>query len=297
MTNNISYRIRVPLNERCLKTWLWEGETDSSFALRIEAYRGLLALFGNNPHSKASQRLEEELSYVIRHGLSDYVLLMKTISDVARDGGIARGSGYPAYCCLMLHYCLGISEINPLDFGLEKECVYREEMTTHYLGGLSLELGGCERLLACLEDRFGKGLFARIPDEDKSLPIGTSLFYVRESELVSHKMDGTDYSAASRDRQFTGQFKGKCCWESYIRRLKKDGHLSDREISKFYYAVSKIWIKKFPEIKTMLFEKGCEGGTSEEELSRLWDSIMKHKAVLPWKAWFIPEYLEQWMTK
>ena len=91
MTNNISYRIRVPLNERRLKTWLWEGETDSSFALRIEAYRGLLALFGNNPHKKVSHRLEEELSYVIRHGLSDYVLLMKTISDVARDGGIARG--------------------------------------------------------------------------------------------------------------------------------------------------------------------------------------------------------------
>jgi len=64
------------------------------------------------------KRLEYELEVIKRRGLSGYFLIVKDLVDFARSRGIPVGPGRGSAVGSLVLYVLGITDINPLDYGL-----------------------------------------------------------------------------------------------------------------------------------------------------------------------------------
>ena len=78
---------------------------------------GLKRRFGDDIPEEYRRRLERELSVIEAKGYSSYVLIVQDFVNYARSEGIpcgARGSG----CATLMGYCLGISDVDPIKYGL-----------------------------------------------------------------------------------------------------------------------------------------------------------------------------------
>lgn len=79
---------------------------------------GLLKRYGDKPHMAYIERMMYELSIIEKMGFADYFLIVWDYVSYARKEGIAvgigRGSGAGSICA----YCLGITGIDPMRYGL-----------------------------------------------------------------------------------------------------------------------------------------------------------------------------------
>ncbi len=85
--------------------------------LRELCYRGLQRRFGESVTEEQRSRLERELEVIELKKYSSYVLIVHDFVQYAKDNGIpcgARGSG----CATLMGYCLGISDVDPMRYGL-----------------------------------------------------------------------------------------------------------------------------------------------------------------------------------
>lgn len=95
-----------------------EGVADNKSYLRELCYQGLYKRYGNNPSPEVSDRMEYELSVIIKMGYTDYFLIVWDFVRYARENkipvGVGRGSGAGSLCA----YCMGITSIDPIKYGL-----------------------------------------------------------------------------------------------------------------------------------------------------------------------------------
>jgi DNA-directed DNA polymerase III PolC len=99
-----------------------EGETGSGYLLRLGRAGIERRYNGSGPGTRAlrrraSRRLERELGLIERLGFTDYFLLVADIVEFARGRGIptvGRGSGAGS----IVAYCLGITNVDPIRYGL-----------------------------------------------------------------------------------------------------------------------------------------------------------------------------------
>ena len=92
------------------------GESPEEY-LRELSYRGLQRRFGDSVTEEHRSRLERELEVIELKQYSSYVLIVHDFVQYAKDSGIpcgARGSG----CATLMGYCLGISDVDPMRYGL-----------------------------------------------------------------------------------------------------------------------------------------------------------------------------------
>ena len=79
---------------------------------------GMRRLYGDAPDSTVTERLEYELDVIRRMGYADYYLIVADYVNYARSHDIpvgpGRGSGAGSLCA----YCMGITLIDPLKYGL-----------------------------------------------------------------------------------------------------------------------------------------------------------------------------------
>ena len=91
---------------------------DSNAYLEQLCRDGLRRLYGDNPDDEVTQRLEYELSVIRRMGYADYYLIVADYVNYARTHDIpvgpGRGSGAGSLCA----YCMGITLVDPLKYGL-----------------------------------------------------------------------------------------------------------------------------------------------------------------------------------
>ncbi|KKL26915.1 hypothetical protein LCGC14_2390480, partial [marine sediment metagenome] len=93
------------------------GGEDQDEYLRRMANAGLAERCGGDPPAEYAQRLERELKVIADKGYSSYFLIVQDFVRYARDNNIpanARGSG----CATLLGYSLGISDVDPVRYGL-----------------------------------------------------------------------------------------------------------------------------------------------------------------------------------
>lgn len=84
-----------------------------SDALEAQAWSGLQARYGSNPENEISQRLQNELESIIRHGFAPLFLVVADIVRHARAEQIpvsTRGSVANS----LVAYCLGITTVDPI---------------------------------------------------------------------------------------------------------------------------------------------------------------------------------------
>ncbi|MDY7010492.1 MAG: DNA polymerase III subunit alpha [Planctomycetota bacterium] len=85
--------------------------------LRRQCEKGLKERFGKNITDEHRQRMDHELKTIEGKGYCSYVLIVHDMVQFAKSNGIpcgARGSG----CATLMGYCLGISNVDPMRYGL-----------------------------------------------------------------------------------------------------------------------------------------------------------------------------------
>ena len=93
-----------------------DGLSDEAY-LRQLAYRGAQRRFGAVPEP-IRQRLDYELGIIERTGFAGYFLIVQDFVNFARGQGIPVGPGRGSAASSLVAYCLGITNINPLDHGM-----------------------------------------------------------------------------------------------------------------------------------------------------------------------------------
>ncbi|MBC8204501.1 MAG: DNA polymerase III subunit alpha, partial [FCB group bacterium] len=91
---------------------------DVSEYLELCAKEGAVNRFGEKPDERTARRLEEELSIIKQMGFPGYFLIVKDFTDFARSQKIAVGPGRGSAAGSLVSYCLGITNIDPMEYGL-----------------------------------------------------------------------------------------------------------------------------------------------------------------------------------
>jgi DNA polymerase-3 subunit alpha len=91
---------------------------DSAATLRRKAYLALPERISFKPTSEIMERLEYELKIITDMGFADYFLIVQDIVNWAKENNIPVGPGRGSAAGSLVAYLLGITELNPLDYGL-----------------------------------------------------------------------------------------------------------------------------------------------------------------------------------
>ena len=94
-----------------------EGETEDSW-LRKEAIRGLAEKMGGEVATKHMERLQYELSVMIKMGFPGYFLVVADLVGHAKKEGIRVGPGRGSAAGSLVSYALGITALDPIEHGL-----------------------------------------------------------------------------------------------------------------------------------------------------------------------------------
>jgi DNA polymerase-3 subunit alpha len=82
------------------------------------AFEGLRARYGSAPSDAVVERLRYELGVVSKMGFSGYFLVVWDFISYARGRGIAVGPGRGSSAGSLVAYCLGITNVDPIRYGL-----------------------------------------------------------------------------------------------------------------------------------------------------------------------------------
>ena len=82
------------------------------------AHEGLRRRYGSTPGDAAEARLAQELAVIEKMGFAGYFLVVWDFIRYAREQGIAVGPGRGSSAGSLTAYCLGITNIDPMRYGL-----------------------------------------------------------------------------------------------------------------------------------------------------------------------------------
>jgi DNA polymerase-3 subunit alpha len=94
-----------------------DGFTLDSYLEHL-AFEGLAARYGSSPGDAVVERLRYELGVVSKMGFSGYFLVVWDFIAYARRQGIAVGPGRGSSAGSLVAYCLGITNVDPIRYGL-----------------------------------------------------------------------------------------------------------------------------------------------------------------------------------
>jgi DNA polymerase-3 subunit alpha len=94
-----------------------DGYTLDSYLEHL-AFEGLRRRYGGSPADAVVERLRYELSIVTKMGFSGYFLVVWDFIAFARRQGIAVGPGRGSSAGSLVAYCLGITNVDPVGYGL-----------------------------------------------------------------------------------------------------------------------------------------------------------------------------------
>ncbi len=109
------------------------------------------------------KRIQFEVCEIIKQGLTDYFLMMKEIVDRIGTRGIAMSPGRGAAPSSVVCYCLGITDVDPVQFGLlSGRFIWQGRPTLPWID-LDVQDGRWDEVLSILTDMFGQDGVALVP--------------------------------------------------------------------------------------------------------------------------------------
>ena len=93
------------------------GETEVTYLRRL-VERGTLERYGTDPGAEVADRVEHELKIIEEMGFPAYFLIVWDLIRHARENGIRVGPGRGSAAGSIVSYCLRITDINPIRYGL-----------------------------------------------------------------------------------------------------------------------------------------------------------------------------------
>ena len=94
-----------------------EGMTSIEF-LNIESQHGLFNRFGETPPIEYRKRLSYEIKVIKRMGFADYLLIVAQFMNGAKERGVLHGPGRGSAAGSLIAWALGITEVDPIKYGL-----------------------------------------------------------------------------------------------------------------------------------------------------------------------------------
>ena len=86
--------------------------------LNIEAQHGLYKRFGELPPEDYRKRLAYELKVIKRMSFADYLLIVAQFMNGAKERGVLHGPGRGSAAGSLIAWALGITEVDPIKYGL-----------------------------------------------------------------------------------------------------------------------------------------------------------------------------------
>ncbi|MCX7718484.1 MAG: DNA polymerase III subunit alpha [Candidatus Sumerlaeaceae bacterium] len=110
--------VTIPFRQKLLPQFQTpDGSTEAEYLRRI-ALEGLVNRYGDPPPESHRARAEMELDCIVRMGFASYFLVVWDFIRYARVNGIPVGPGRGSAAGSIVAYCLGITDIDPVEHGL-----------------------------------------------------------------------------------------------------------------------------------------------------------------------------------
>ena len=166
-----------------------DGSAESDYLRRL-AHAGLRLRYGDPAPAEAVERLELELTTIEKMGFAAYFLIVWDFVKFAKDSGIAVGPGRGSAAGSLVSYCLNITEVDPLAYGLLFERFLNPERVSMPDIDIDFSVKGRARVMRYVEDKYGKESVAQIVTFGKMLP--------RNATRDAARVLGLDYGAGDR---------------------------------------------------------------------------------------------------
>ena len=139
---------------------LFESQEDY---LRFLAIEGAYAKYGNHLSGDVTQRIEEELAVITSIKATNWYLFHRHIVKLAKEKlNVLFGSGRGSAAGSIVNYCLGLTAIDPMKYGLLWERFITSNRITLPDIDFDLENGGRPKLINWLKEEYGEDHVARI---------------------------------------------------------------------------------------------------------------------------------------
>ena len=138
-----------------------DGRAESEY-LRDLVHAGLRERYGDPAPAEALQRADMELGVIERMGFSAYFLIVWDFVRFAKDSGIAVGPGRGSAAGSIVAYCLQITDVDPLPYGLLFERFLNPERVSMPDIDIDFSPRGRERVLRYVASKYGRDRVAQI---------------------------------------------------------------------------------------------------------------------------------------
>ena len=146
-----------------------DGSSEADY-LRRQALAGLHRRYGDPPPAEAVERLDMELEVIGRMGFDAYFLIVWDFIKYAKENNIAVGPGRGSAAGSIVSYCLDITELDPLAYGLLFERFLNPERVSMPDIDIDFSVQGRARVMRYVSDKYGKESVAQIVTFGKMLP-------------------------------------------------------------------------------------------------------------------------------
>src|SRR5438105_14203936 len=129
--------------------------------LRQQVEEGLAWRFGK-PDKAHLDRIEEELGVITQTGYSSYFLIVWDFYRFARKNGIAVGPGRGSVAGSLVSYCLGITNLDPIQHGLIFERFLNKDRVSMPDIDCAFSVEGREKVIKYVSEKYGVDGVAQI---------------------------------------------------------------------------------------------------------------------------------------
>src|SRR5215472_14521665 len=130
--------------------------------LRRQAEEGIRWRYGDDPPTAARERMDMELEVIRQTGYASYFLIVWDFYAFSRREGIVTGPGRGSSAGSIVAYCLGITNIDPLEHGLIFERFLNKDRVSMPDIDCDFSVEGRERVIRYVTQRYGADRVAQI---------------------------------------------------------------------------------------------------------------------------------------
>ena len=138
-----------------------EGYTDNDVYLRHLTYKGAEQRWGTLT-KEYTDRIDFELDTIARMGFPGYFLIVQDFLDAARKMGVSVGPGRGSAAGSAVAYCLKITDIDPIKYGLLFERFLNVDRISMPDIDIDFDEDGRESILKYVVDKYGHDKVAHI---------------------------------------------------------------------------------------------------------------------------------------
>ena len=166
-----------------------DGSSEREY-LRARVADGLRLRYGDPPPAEALERMEMELAVIDRMGFNAYFLIVWDFVRFAKESGIAVGPGRGSAAGSIVAYCLAITDVDPLRYGLLFERFLNPERVSMPDIDIDFSVRGRERVMRYVTEKYGRDAVAQIVTFGKMFP--------RAATRDAARVLGFDYGMGDR---------------------------------------------------------------------------------------------------